>query len=171
MPPHPQARPELEIARADARDLDGILALMEANQPDQGGTLSALLSHSQLLAMLADLPLMVARRGSRVVAFLLAASKPTVANVPVIAAMLRTYPGSDRAYVYGPVAVDASERGQGLAQRLFTELKRLLPGREGILFIRADNTASLRAHKKMGVTRRGEFIHQGFPIVVFSYFG
>jgi hypothetical protein len=29
------------------------------------------------------------------------------------------------------------ERGKGLAQAMFEELRRLLPGREGILFIRS----------------------------------
>jgi predicted GNAT family acetyltransferase len=91
--------------------------------------------------------------------------------VPIIAAMLGAYPGSADAYVYGPVAVDASERGRGLTGRLFLELKRLLPGREGILFIRADNTASLRAHEKLGVIQHGEFMHQGFRFLVFSYLG
>jgi hypothetical protein len=172
MPPHPSATfPDPEIDRAGPEDIDGILALMEANQPERGGSLSARLSRTQLRMMLADLPLLVARRGPRVVAFLLAASKPTVAHVPVIRDMLAAYSGAKDAYVYGPVAVEASERGRGIAQRLFVELKRLLPCREGILFIRSDNEASLRAHEKMGVIRRAKFMHQGFEIVVFSYFG
>jgi GNAT superfamily N-acetyltransferase len=162
---------EINIARADNADIDGILALSEANQPEHGGALSARLGRAQLLKMLEDLPLLVARRGPRVVAFLFSASKRTVSHVPIIAAMLRAYPGGEDAYVYGPIAVDAGERGRGLAQRLFAELKRLLPGREGILFIQADNAASLRAHEKMGMVRRGEFMHEGFPVVVFSYFG
>jgi len=169
MPAQPQLDPE--IARAEIRDLDGILALMDANQPERGGTLSARLTRGQLEAMLADLPLMVARRGGRVVAFALAASKKTVAHMPIIAAMLETYSGNADAYVYGPVAVAAEERGLGLAQRLLLELKRLLPGREGILFIRTDNAPSLRAHEKAQVVRRGEFEHQGFRFAVYSYLG
>jgi len=166
-----EPRPDIEIARAKSRDLDGILTLMDANQPERGGTLSARLTRAQLQAMLADLPFMVARRRGRVVAFALASSKKTVAHVPIVAAMLEAYSGSADAYVYGPVAVEASERGHGLAQRLLMELKRLLPGREGILFIRTDNTPSLRAHEKLGVARRGEFMHQGFRFLVFSYLG
>ena len=166
-----EPQPEPEIARAEPRDLDGILALMDANQPDRGGTLSARLPRAQLERMLGDLPLIVARRDGRVVAFVLTASKPTVAHVPIIAAMLAAYSGGAGSYVYGPVAVDAAERGRGLTGRLFQELKRLLPGREGILFIRADNAASLRAHEKLGVTERGQFMHQGFRFLVFSYFG
>jgi predicted GNAT superfamily acetyltransferase len=161
----------IEIGTASARDLDGILALQEANQPERGGSLSARLGRAQLEAMLADLPLLVARRGKRVVGYLLAASKSTVAAVPVIRAMLAAYAGSPAAYVYGPIVVAEAERGRGLARRLFESLRARLPGREGILFIRADNSASLRAHEKMGVVPRGSFRHNDADFVVLSYEG
>jgi predicted GNAT superfamily acetyltransferase len=161
----------IEIGTASERDLDGILALQEANQPERGGTLSALLSREQIEAMLTDLPLLVARRGDAIVGYLLAASQPTVAAVPVIRAMLAAYAGAPAAYVYGPIVVAESERGRGLAQRLFESLRTQLPGREGILFIRADNSVSLRAHAKMGVVPRGTFRHNERDFVVLSYEG
>lgn len=161
----------IEIGTATERDLDGILTLQEANRPERGGTLSALIGRAQLEAMLADLPLAIARRGDAIVGYLLAASKPTVAGVPVIRAMLAAYAGTPDAYVYGPIVVAESERGRGLAQRLFESLRSRLPGREGILFIRADNSASLRAHDKMGVVRRGTFRHNERDFVVLSYEG
>jgi len=162
---------DIEIDTATERDLDGIVALQEANQPERGGTLSARLSRGQIEAMLADLPLIVARRGVAIVGYLLAASKPTVAGVPVIRAMLAGYAGGPGAYVYGPIVVAEAERGRGLAQRLFESLRTRLPGRDGILFIRADNSASLRAHEKMGVVRRGTFRHNDHDYVVLSYEG
>jgi predicted GNAT superfamily acetyltransferase len=161
----------IEIGTATERDLDGILALQDANQPERGGTLSARLGRAQLQTMLADLPLIVARRGGAVVGYLLAASKPTVAEVPVVRAMLGVYAGKPDAYVYGPIVVAEAERGRGLAERLFESLRIRLPGREGILFIRADNSASLRAHEKMGVVRRGTFRHNSRDFVVLSYEG
>jgi GNAT superfamily N-acetyltransferase len=161
----------IEIVTATERDLDGILALQEVNQPEHGGTLSARLARAQLEAMLRDLPLMVARRGDAIVGYLLAASRATVAAVPVIRAMLAAYGGTADAYVYGPIVVGEGERGHGLAQRLFESLRSRLPGREGILFIRADNTASLRAHEKMGVVPRATFGHNGRDFVVLSYEG
>jgi len=161
----------IEIGTASERDLEGILALQEANQPDRGGTLSARLGRAQLLAMLADLPTIVARRGDAIVGYLLAASTATVAAVPVVRAMLVAYAGKPDAYVYGPIVVAESERGRGLAQRLFESLRTRLPGREGILFIRADNSASLRAHEKMGVVPRGTFRHNDREFVVLSYEG
>ena len=87
----------------------------------------------------------------------------------MIAAMLRAYPGTLDSYVYGPVCVAANERGHGLAAMMFAELRKLLPGREGILFIRADNIASLRAHQKMGMREAGAFEHDGDAFLALAY--
>ena len=54
---------------------------------------------------------------------------------------------------------------------MFTRLRALLPGREGILFIRCDNVASLRAHEKMGMREVASFTHDGIGFAVFAYFG
>jgi hypothetical protein len=45
----------------------------------------------------------------------------------------------------------------------------LLPGREGILFIRRDNPASLRAHAKMGMQEVAGFVFNANDYVVLSY--
>ena len=161
----------IEIGAATEHDIEGVLALQEANQPERGGALSDHLARTLIEAMLADLPLIVARRGSTIVGYLLAASKPTVMDVPVVRALLAPYRGKPDAYIYGPIVVAEAERGHGLAQRLFESLKQRLPGREGILFIRADNSASLRAHEKMGVVRRGAFRHNDRDFIVLSYEG
>ena len=63
------------------------------------------------------------------------------------------------------------ERGQGLAQAMFSELRRLEPGREGILFIRRDNPASVRAHTKMGMREVAGFVFSGIEYVVLTYVG
>src|SRR5689334_179794 len=118
----------IEIGAATEHDIDGVLALQEANQPERGGALSDHLARTLIEAMLADLPLMVARRGSTIVGYLLAASKPTVIDVPVVRALLAAYGGKPDAYVYGPIVVAEAERGRGLAQRLFESLRRHLPG-------------------------------------------
>ena len=55
------------------------------------------------------------------------------------------------------------------AGREFAELRKLLPGREGILFIRTDNIASLRAHQKMGMCEVAAFEHDGVKFLVLSY--
>ena len=165
------AIPGVNIGRATEADLNGIMELQAANQPEQGGMLSANLSRSRVAEMMLGRPLIVARRSGRVVAFLMSSTREMNDNIPVIRAMLDAYPGTADAYVYGPICVKEEERGQGLAQAMFTELRRLERGREGVLFIRRDNPASLRAHTKMGMRETAGFVFGGIDYVVLSYVG
>lgn len=161
----------VHIVRASESDIDGIVALLTENQPERGGTLSANPSYFKIAEMIREMPIIVARRGNRITGFLLTSTKAMMAEVPIISAMLNVYPGTDDAYVYGPICVRDEERGKGVAQAMFLELCRLVPTREGILFIRRDNSASLRAHEKMGMTAVVGFVFGGIDFVVFSYFG
>ena len=160
-----------EILRASVGDLDGIVVLQAANQPERGGTLSACLTPARIAEMMSEMPLIVARRDGRVAGYLMTSTREMNADVPVIKAMLAAYPGTADAYVYGPICVEAEARGKGLAQAMFSELRRLVPGREGILFIRRDNLASLRAHEKMGMREVAGFVFGGSEFVVLSWPG
>ncbi|WP_123416893.1 GNAT family N-acetyltransferase [Pseudomonas brassicacearum] len=162
---------ETVIGRATAADLDGILELQAANQMDQGGSLSASLPQSRVAAMMQDMPLIVARRDGRVTGFLMTTSREMNADLSIVQAMFTAYHGTPDAYVYGPICVGEDERGKGLAQKMFADLRRLEPGREGVLFIRKDNEPSLRAHLKMGMREVGFFSFNGFDYAVFSYIG
>lgn len=162
---------EADIGLASEADLDGIVALQAANQPEQGGTLSASLPRSRIAEMMREMPLIVARRGDRIAGFLMTSTRAMNADVPIIRAMLAAYSGTSDAYVYGPVCVGAEERGKGLAQAMFSELRRLAPTREGILFIQRDNSASLRAHAKMGMREVANFVFGGNELAVLSYIG
>lgn len=161
----------ISIERATEADLDGVLELQAANQVDQGGSLSAALSRDRVAAMLHELPLIVARRGDRVVGFLMTASRAMNVDVAIVQAMLAVYPGGPDAYIYGPICVDKEERGRRLAQSMFAKLRHLEAGREGILFIRRDNEVSLRAHASMGMREVAEFRFDGIDFAVFSYVG
>ena len=161
----------IEIGLATEADLDGILDLQAANQLTNGGWLSANLPRARVADMMNGMPLVVARSGSEVVGFLMFSSREMCADVPVVQSMLETYPGSASAYVYGPICVGENARGQGLAQAMFTELSRRLPGCEGVLFIRQDNLASIRAHSKMGVRQVGGFMFNQVEHKVFAYLG
>ncbi|WP_232496442.1 GNAT family N-acetyltransferase [Methylotenera versatilis] len=118
--------------------------------------------------MMQAMPLIVARRNSHVTGFLMMTTRAMNADIPIIKAMFTAYEGSADAYVYGPVCVGAEERRKGLAQAMFAELKRLQPGREGVLFIRLDNEASLRAHIRMGMKETAKFRFNGSDYLVFS---
>lgn len=159
------------IGRAGDTDLDGILELQAANQAAQGGSLAASLPRARVAAMMSEMPLIVSRRDERITGFLMTTTRAINADVPIVRAMFTAYHGSPDAYVYGPICVGQEARGKGLAQRMFAELRRLEPGREGILFIRKDNEPSLRAHLKMGMTQVASFPFNGFDYAVFSYVG
>ncbi|MGH6643993.1 MAG: GNAT family N-acetyltransferase [Bradyrhizobium sp.] len=159
------------VSEATNADLDGVLELQAENQIDRGGVLSASLSRSRVAAMMRDMPLIVARRGGLVTGFLMTTTKAMNADLPIVQAMFAAYQGRSDAYVYDPICVGAEERGKGLAQAMFEELRALEPGREGILFIRRDNEASLRAHTRMGMREVAEFRFNDFAFAVFSYIG
>ena len=159
------------VGQATNADLDGILALQAKNQIDQGGTLSASLSRARVSAMMQEMPLIIVRREERVTGFLMTTTKEMNADLPIVQAMFDAYQGSPDAYVYGPVCVDVEERGKRLAQAMFEELRALEPGREGILFIRSDNEASLKAHSRMGMSEVAEFQFNDASFSVFSFTG
>jgi GNAT superfamily N-acetyltransferase len=83
--------------------------------------------------------------------------------------MLQAYAGKKDAYLYGPICVDETMRGKGIARVMFAKLKDFLPEREGILFIKANNKASLQAHQKMGMCKMAEFTYEGTEFLVFAY--
>jgi L-amino acid N-acyltransferase YncA len=158
-----------EITLATSADIAGILELQEQNLSSRGGTLSLALSREWFERTLTEMPVIVARSEGRVVGFLVSSSFAAFSQVPVVEAMLRVHSGGNRAYIYGPICVARSERGHGLAARLFAALRMQLPGREGVLFIRRDNAASLRAHLKMGMQEVGEFTHGDVVHAVLAY--
>jgi len=162
---------DYDIALATRDDIAGILDLQDRNLLDRGGLLSVGFSAPWFEAALALMPVIVARRDGRVGGYLVSTPYTAHADVPIVQAMLRAYPGSPGAYLYGPICVMQSERGRGLAHALFAELRARLPGREGIAFIRRDNAASLRAHDKMGLREVAEFTHDGVVHAVVAYVG
>jgi hypothetical protein len=60
--------------------------------------------------------------------------------------MLKAWPGTADAYVYGPVCIDQAARGHGVLEALYARVVARLPNLEAVLFINASNTRSLRAH-------------------------
>ena len=160
---------DYEISLAAREDIAGILDLQDANLRERGGTLSVRFPREWFEAALDDMPVLAARKGDRVVGYLVSSSPAAQAHVPIIQAMLRAYPGAPDAYLYGPICIAESERGQDLAAALMSALAARLPGRQGITFIRRDNTRSMRAHGKIGMRQVAEFTHGDVAIVVVVY--
>jgi GNAT superfamily N-acetyltransferase len=163
--------PDYTIARALNSDVAGIVLLQESNMRDKGGALSVRLPPDWLEAAIAQMPIMAARRNGTIVGYVVSSALSAQAEIPIVAAMLRAYPGAPGAYIYGPICVAETERGRGLAAAMVEALRRQLPGREGFTFIRADNAVSREVHRKLGMREAAHFTHEGTGYVVVAYVG
>lgn len=162
---------EYDISLATPDDVSGIIVLQEPNLPANGGTLSVRQPADWFTKAILEKSVVVARRDGKVVGYVLGTSLAANAHKAIIQAMLSAYPAPSEYYLYGPVCVAESERGRGLARAMFEELRARLPGRPAMLFVRADNAASLRAHQKMGMRDLGTFMNDGVPYVALTYTG
>ena len=158
-----------QIAPAEFDDIVDILELQAENLPDRGGALSVRLSFEWFEAARAEMPLIVARRDGLVVGYLVASTVQSQAHIPIVQCMLRVYPGAPDSYIYGPVCVAASERGQELPARMFAAQRARMGGRPCFTFIRRDNSVSLRAHAKIGFHEVAASSHNGIAQVVLAY--
>ena len=157
-----------KIAFGTPSDIPAILALQESNLPENGGSLSVREAADWFTRASGEKSLVVARRDGKLVGYLLGTSIATKAHVPIIQEMLNTFPTSLDCYLYGPVCVTETERGKGLAGAMFEKLQSHMR-RPAITFVRADNGASLRAHRKMGMQDVGPFTNEGVSFVAFAF--
>jgi len=160
----------VRLSLAGPQDVGDIVDLLQANEAINGGSLTGHFDRPAVMAAIHDMPVVIARAQQRLAGVLLSSLIQATEQPPVIAEMLKTYRGDPAAYLYGPICIDRRERGLGIAEMLFARLKAELPGREGILFIRRDNVASLRVHRtKLGMVPRGDFDVNGAGYTVLSY--
>jgi L-amino acid N-acyltransferase YncA len=162
---------DYQIALATPQDIPEIIALQDPNVIDRGGGLSVRQTADWFDRTMREMPIIVARRDGKLVGYLLSTSLAAKAHVPVVQEMLRRFPPPPDCYLYGPVCVDAAERGKGLAGMMFADLRARLPGRPAMTFIRADNAPSLRAHKKMGMRELGIFTTEALLHIALTYTG
>ena len=160
---------DYEISLAIPADIPGVLTLQEANLPDNDGSLSVRQSADWFKHAILEKSLIVCRRGGKIVGYVLGTSLAVKAHIPIIQAMLRAFPAPPDCYLYGPVCVDETERGNGLAGMMFKELQAHMPSRSCMTFVRADNEKSLRAHHKMGMRELGTFINDGERYIALTY--
>lgn len=157
----------VSIGLAGPADVDELQRLLESNAPSHGGTPTGEFPREKVERWVASgMPVVVARDGSGIAGVLFSAERSDAS--PVVAAMFRAWPGRPQTYVYGPVCIAARARGHRLPERLYTELRRILPGRDALLFIRRDNLASLRAHARLGMHQVAAFEHEGTFYIALS---
>ena len=94
-----------EIALATRDDIGEIIELQKRNLRSNGGSLSIEFSSEWFERVLSEMPIIVARRDGRVVGYLVSSPLTAAANMPIMQAKLRAYPGSHNPYNYGPVCI------------------------------------------------------------------
>jgi L-amino acid N-acyltransferase YncA len=159
------------VSVATPQDIPDILALQLENQLSSGGALSLEFPAQWFENVMKDMPIVIARRRGQLVGYLVSSSQAATKHVALNQAKYRAYPAGPEAYNSGPLCIAASERGRGLALRLFDAQRSLLRGREGVAFIRRDNAASRSVHAKCGFREVAEFAHAGIEYLVASYRG
>jgi len=158
-----------ETGLATNEDIPAILAMQEPNLHENGGGLSVRQTDDWFRRTMSEMPIVVARRDGVLVGYALATSVAAKAHVGIVQSMLRDFPAASNCYLYGPVCVAESERGNGLAAMMYREMRVRLPGRTAMSFVRSDNAASLRANRKMGKNELGQFTHDGESYFVFAF--
>ncbi|MBD2504696.1 GNAT family N-acetyltransferase [Anabaena azotica] len=103
----------------------GIVELAQANDPEHGGILLGRLETEAVSTTISQMPSIVARKDHQVVGFLLTWPKASV-QIPIIATMLQVYPGNKDAYLYAPICVEETMRGQGIAAAMFALVEKLV---------------------------------------------
>jgi L-amino acid N-acyltransferase YncA len=158
-----------ETGSATANDIPAIVAMQEPNLHENGGGLSVRQTADWFMRTMSEMPIVVARRDGVVVGYALATSIAAKLHVGIVQTMLRAFPASPNCYLYGPVCVAERERGNGLAGMMYQEMRKRLPERTAMSFVRSDNMPSLKANRKMGKRELGEFIHDGETYIVFAF--
>lgn len=157
------------IELATAADIDDITALLQANTPEQGGSLTGKFPREIVERMIScGMPVIVGRREQQLVGVLFTSAKDDPSAPPAVKAMWRAWNGTSSAYVYGPVCIAQTERGRGLLPKLYESLKAHCHGREAVLFIRRDNAASIRAHERLGMREVAGFTLNGADFAIYS---
>jgi len=158
----------IETRPATIEDAERISELLTANASDRGGALYGDWSIGVVTKWITDGSLIiVAMDGPKLVGALFT-SERAQASAPPVVAMLKAWPGSTDAYVYGPVCIDQAARGQGMLEALYADVVARLPDREAILFIKASNTRSLLAHGRLGMVQVANFTLGGEVFIVLS---
>src|ERR1700680_2473741 len=108
----------IETRPPTIEDAEPISELLSANASDQGGALYGDWSIGVVMKWITDGSLIiVAMDGPRLAGVLFTSEKAQASALPVVA-MLKAWPCSADAYVYGPVCIDQHARGEGVLEAL-----------------------------------------------------
>lgn len=154
---------------AGPSDAESISALLTANTGARGGMLQGQWPLDVIATRISNAqPIVIATGVDDKLLGALLTSEIGYDDAPPVRAMLKAWPGRSDAYVYGPVCVSAAARGLGVLNALYAKLQATFPGREAILFIRADNPRSLKAHLRLGMREVARYVLGGEDFIVLS---
>jgi L-amino acid N-acyltransferase YncA len=162
--------PRLRNARES--DAAAIAALMLPESSSQGGSLHGdfpveKISHWLTQALADGMPVLLAEDAAGLLGVLFTSSSRHQ-DSPVAAQMARLHHAAGPFYFYGPVCLAPRARGQGLLSAMWQQLQQQLPGQQAVLFIHADNPASLKAHTRLGMVVETPFDFDGQPCLLLS---
>lgn len=180
---------ELRVRLATGEDDAAIIELFTANsyqrltaaQRAQGGFVQGALSPEVLAAMRRDIGVIIAEIDSALVGFVCTCSPGAGVGPPPVQEIVRraaelSFAGRPLAdlswFIYGPVAVDAAVRRQGVQRRLFNAVKDLLADRfdAGVAFVDDSNAVSRAVHLgSLAMTPIGGFTlcNQSYTVLAF----
>lgn len=154
---------------AKPSDAEAVSALLTANSGDRGGMLLGQWPLDAIATRISQgQSIIIATDADGKLLGALLTSERGYGETPPVLAMLKAWLGRSDAYVYGPVCVSQEARGLGVLPALYAKLQTTFPGREAILFIRADNPRSLKAHLRLGMCEVARFNFAGEPFIVLS---
>jgi hypothetical protein len=165
---------------ATAADIDGILALQQANlytllpeaDRQQHGFVTTPFTVAQIQTLLAEDGAFVAEHEGAIVGYAFAASWDYFSQWPIFPFMVTRFSGmtfagttlsATNCFQYGPVCVARSLRGTDTFPQLFATMRRGMAMRYpvGVTFINQQNPRSQAAHQKLSLQVIDEFEFQG----------
>jgi L-amino acid N-acyltransferase YncA len=162
----------LQVRNAKKSDVAAIAALMLPESSSQGGTLHGDFPVEKINRWLAQttadsMPILVAEDEAGLLGVLFTSSSRHQ-DSPVAIQMAQLHHGTRPFFFYGPVCIAPRGRGQGLLAAMWQQLQQQLPGQQAVLFIHADNQASLKAHTRLGMVVETPFDLDGQPCLLLS---
>lgn len=180
---------KITVCRATPADLEGILRIQRTNHIENlsaeardDGFLSAMFSCEQFTEVIEDIGIVIACNRNSVIGFLCAIRPGFDHGAPIIEKMQDVcdnteYDGQPLSeychFIYGPVCIDQSYRGEGLLHDLFAKLMQWVADQfeVGVAFVAHRNPHFLTAHTdglRMTAVENFEWNGDEYTLLAFS---
>lgn len=160
----------MEYSRASIADIPQVEELQRkyhlstiSEEDKKDGFVTTLFSSEQFRSLIEEEDgLFIARDGSKIIAYAMAASWEYWSAWPLFAYMIEDLPNTEylgmsmntkNSYQYGPICIDTAYRGQGVLEGLFEYHRQEMAKRYPVMltFINQVNPRSYAAHSRIGL--------------------